>query len=363
MKRFTALLGLFLLLCVAACSSKTTSANEVNPVYHAQNNPNLLSEWGMLNIEKNNLVLARQSFAYDLNSALFSDYAHKLRTVHIPGGQMPKLGNDNDRLEFPVGTIISKTFYYPKDTSSNHELKSISSIENADHSLPLEDVRLIETRILVHREDGWTALPYVWNNEQTEAVLKRVGDVLPLMIMDGGVSKEFAYIVPNTNQCAGCHATNNTTRAIVPIGPKVRHLKSLEAFGLDSMTPNASNVNWQDTSQSLEDRARAYLDINCAHCHNEVGPADTSGLHLTSDTPIGPHFGLCKLPIAAGTGTGNRKFGIVPGKPDESIFVFRMNSENPAVMMPELGRTLIHQEGVELIEDWISALNGVCSAG
>jgi len=78
---------------------------------------------------------------------------------------------------------------------------------------------------------------------------------------------------------------------------------------------------------------------------------------------MGPNFGRCKMPIAAGTGTGNRKYGIVPGKPDESIFIFRMASTNPAVMMPELGRSLPHTEGVTLIESWIETLEGDCEAG
>ncbi|NNM13792.1 MAG: hypothetical protein HKO58_05675, partial [Gammaproteobacteria bacterium] len=91
------------------------------------------------------------------------------------------------------------------------------------------------------------------------------------------------------------------------------------------------------------------------------GPADTSGLLLEPDAPHGPSLGLCKLPIAAGTGTGDRKFGIVPGEPDESIFVFRMNSSNPAVMMPELGRSIIHTEGVELIAAWIAQMDGSCN--
>ena len=113
-------------------------------------------------------------------------------------------------------------------------------------------------------------------------------------------------------------------------------------------------------SETLDARARSYLDINCSHCHNKVGPADTSGLLLEPDSPFGPSLGLCKLPIAAGTGTGDRKFGIVPGKPDESIFTYRMESTNPAVMMPELGRSLAHREGVELIAEWIAEMDGAC---
>ena len=118
---------------------------------------------------------------------------------------------------------------------------------------------------------------------------------------------------------------------------------------------------WNDASLNVETRARAYLDINCAHCHNRVGPADTSGLLLEHNAPVGPSLGLCKLPIAAGKGTGGRVFGIVPGKADQSIFTYRMESTDPSIMMPELGRALSHEEGTQLIADWIAAMDGSCA--
>jgi hypothetical protein len=71
-------------------------------------------------------------------------------------------------------------------------------------------------------------------------------------------------------------------------------------------------------------------------------------------------LGRCKLPIAAGKGTGDRRHDIVPGQPDASILSYRMVSEDPAAMMPELGRSVVHDEGVQLIRDWIAAMQGGC---
>ena len=71
-------------------------------------------------------------------------------------------------------------------------------------------------------------------------------------------------------------------------------------------------------------------------------------------------LGRCKLPIAAGTGTGGRAYGLVPGDPKASILAYRMASTDPAVMMPEVGRSLAHAEGVQLIEDWIAGMDGNC---
>jgi len=53
-------------------------------------------------------------------------------------------------------------------------------------------------------------------------------------------------------------------------------------------------------------------------------------------------------------------FDIVPGTPDESILLHRMLSTEADVAMPELGRALVHIEGVSLIRDWIAALPGGC---
>ncbi len=371
------LLVLFAILCLCACADTQSKT----PIFHADDNPNTLSEWNVLNIKNESLQLSDRVTAYDLNSPLFSDYAHKLRTVWLPEGLTASY-EDVDVFNFPVGTILSKTFYYPRALSDSENQNHVMKREDETPSrlkngFSLKDVRLIETRLLVRRNQGWVALPYVWNEAQTEAYLKRIGDVIPLRLVDNASpDQDFNYVVPNANQCAGCHATNATTRDIHPIGPKARHLNKdfdydsgrknqldvWQARGILDNLPKASpkNVDWKNIQAPLDERARSYLDINCSHCHNPVGPADTSGLHLETHSPEGPHLGICKLPIAAGTGTGDRKYDIIPGSPEDSIFTFRLESTDPAVMMPELGRSLSHKEGVALIADWIKAMPGDC---
>ena len=107
---------------------------------------------------------------------------------------------------------------------------------------------------------------------------------------------------------------------------------------------------------SLHNRALAYLDMNCGHCHRAEGPGNTSALHLTELTTNEFNMGINKHPIAAGKGSGDRSYDIVKGKPDESIIVYRMESTNPGIMMPEVGRTTVHTEGVALIKEWITSL-------
>ncbi|GGY37950.1 SO2930 family diheme c-type cytochrome [Parvularcula lutaonensis] len=363
------LLIIAVLVFAAACSDR-----QVTPRFHASQNPQLLSEWGAIAVEGEILALGRGVTPYALNTPLFTDYAHKLRTVWTMGDASPY--QEQDVFALPVGTVITKTFYYPTSGDSVLQAEDLESVNGAN-PLDLSRHRLIETRLLVRRDDGWHPLSYIWNEAQTDAVLKRTGAVIPLtLVAEDGGERSFAYVVPNKNQCAACHATNATTKEISPIGPSAGQLNRFYWYaegernqllawaerGLIERPVSVPirQVSWMDPEASLDARARSYLAANCAHCHNPKGPADTSGLDLTlSATPLA--LGRCKLPIAAGSGTGGHRYDIVPGAPQESILVYRTASSDPGAMMPELGRSLVHDEGVALLSEWISAMEGSCS--
>ncbi len=377
MKSLKRTAALAALLCLAACN------RGMDPVaYHADGRPAKLSEWHVVEVRGGKLVLNQGVVPYDLNTPLFTDYAHKLRTVWMPKGESAKY-NPTDSFDFPVGTVISKTFYYPKvaggqkdDVARTYD----SSKDFAGEGLDLANVRLIETRILVHRPDGWAAIPYLWNDNQSDADLARTGAVLPLTLVADDKSREdFNYVMPDESQCASCHAQDWVSRKVHPIGLKARHINRdyhyadgneneiahLMKVGYLTGAPAPAeaprNANWQDQHASLNERARAYLDINCGHCHNPNGAANTTGLTLDISAPDDDrHMGMCKPPVAAGRGTGDHMFDIVPGKPDDSILPYRMNSAEPGEMMPEIGRSTVHKEGVELIKAWIAAQPGTC---
>jgi len=342
------------------------------PTFHAEGAPERLSAWGQLVRAGGSLAPADGVLPYDLNTPLFSDYARKLRTIWIPEGAAQ--WREDETFDFPVGTVITKTFYYP--TGADGAVRATAPAPAA--AVDLGAARLMETRVLVRRAEGWAAFPYVWEDQAREARLARAGDLTPLTIeFADGERRDFAYLVPNANQCRGCHATDATTRAMEPIGPKARHMNRdfpykdgtenqlarlaamgwLEGAPAPGAAPRAAA--WTDETAPIAARARAWLDVNCAHCHNPVGPADTSGLHLGPDAS-GPHLGACKPPIAAGRGSGGRRFGIVPGAPDESILLYRVESEDPSEMMPELGRALAHREGAALMRGWIASMSGGC---
>jgi uncharacterized repeat protein (TIGR03806 family) len=292
---------------------------------------------------------------YTLATPLFTDHAEKSRLVFTPVGA--RIGyTATGVLDFPVGAVLVKTFAYP-----------------ADLRRPGRDVRKLETRLLIRKASGWTAQTYVWNAEGTEAVLKRAGARLPVRFTDPkGVQVDLDYAVPNQNQCKTCHQVEG---AVAPIGPKARNLNREVALAggrranqlehwrsaglLDGAPPPADRPRlaaWDDAAEPLEARARAYLDVNCAHCHSPSGSASNSGLFLAAEETRPAALGIGKPPVAAGRGAGDLAVGVDPGHPERSILAFRMASGEPGVMMPELGRALIHEEGVALIRDWIRAM-------
>jgi uncharacterized repeat protein (TIGR03806 family) len=341
--------------------------------------PALLSEWQLMEHDGQHLQIQEDVLPYDLRTPLFSDYALKLRTVWMPAGTSA-IYNSSKTFDFPVGTIISKTFYYPRDPEI---LDAVLRVETdihgfADNGFDLSAVRLIETRLLVRQETGWDALPYVWNSEQTDAKLQLTGAIQRLKMRDsaelGKPPIEFAYIVPNQNECAGCHAVDQNDGQLHPIGPASRHLD--KTFAHYPEGPDAQLQHWAargllsdlpantiaGSLEGTEQKARAYLDINCGHCHQPGGSADTSGLFLHAAETSLLKMGVCKPPVAAGRGTGGHSYSIVPGAPDESILLLRMNSKELDIKMPELGRSLVHSEGVELMRSWIEQLHGECAA-
>lgn len=316
-----------------------------------------LSEYHFFKGEMNLLQPNKQVLPYDLISALFTDYAHKARFVYLPENTSVTYQTE-DALDLPVGGCYIKNFYYPFDFRE-----------------PRKGRKIIETRLLIHRENGWEALPYIWNEEQTEATLEVAGDVQAVSwIHHDGTKKEIDYVVPNKNQCKSCH-WNNASARISPIGPKINNLnRDLEySDGTQNQIAKWASVgflkgepkdisscpkiaDYNNPKETLDSRARAYLEINCAHCHKPTGPAYTSGLFLNYDNENPEHLGICKSPVAAGKGTGGFLADIVPGNHKASILSFRMESNDAGIRMPELGRSVIHEEGVALINQWIDAM-------
>lgn len=276
--------------------------------------------------------------AYAPNSPLFSDYAAKARWIALPPGG--RIGwRDAGALNFPVGTVLVKSFGYPMAAG----------------------FRTLETRLLVRRASGWVGLPYVWRADGRDADLKKAGARIAVTAVLAGGARAIDYAVPNVNQCKGCHALDG---AIAPIGLKGRNLSDAVLNRLAPFTPAmpprraiARVAAWDDPrTGGVALRARAYLDANCAHCHNPRGAASNSGLFLQWENADRAALGIGKRPVAAGHASGGLNFDVKPGDPDGSIMAHRMASTEAGVAMPELGRSTVHIEGLALIRQWIASL-------
>lgn len=284
---------------------------------------------------------------YDLNMPLFSDYALKKRFIYIPdGGIIPY--ETNKTLELPVGSVLIKHFYY--NLSNGGELQ-------------------VETRLLIKRNDGWQAETYEWNESQTNATRSVLGGTKALTVFANGATQTIDYQIPNVNQCKNCHNYNGK---IEPIGPQIENLN--KDYPYESGTENqiekwisagilanhsGSVPHWpklDDLNADLNEKARAYLAINCASCHRLAGSAANSGLYLSYENTDSLSLGFYKSPVAAGGGSGGYSYVIDPGNADQSILLYRMISNEIDERMPEIGRSVSHDEGIQLIEDWINSL-------
>lgn len=268
---------------------------------------------------------------YRLQTPLWSDGAEKLRFVYVPAGAQAKARGEG-LLDLPVGAALIKTFKLGG--------------------------RLVETRVLLHRAEGWVALPYQWNQAQTEARLALAGARLELTMAPGQV---LSYAIPNKNQCKECHQQNG---AVTPIGPKARNLSAawLDSFHkagkLDAVPVVKARVPlWEDRARlAAAPVARGWLDSNCAHCHNPGGAASNSGLDLRWEQASPVALGVYKRPVAAGRGSGGLEFDVLPGHPDKSIMLYRMGSLEGGVAMPEVGRSTIDPDGMAAVRKWIGEM-------
>jgi uncharacterized repeat protein (TIGR03806 family) len=335
--------------CLAVLAGCTTKPRPVTS-FVEEPFPEKLSDWHLFVNHKAPLQPNQGVLPYDLNTPLFSDYAAKYRFVWMPPGTSAQYRNDRV-FDFPVGAILAKTFAFPADDGRE---------------------KLIETRLLVHTKGGWIGLPYVWNENQSEAKLDLVPDPVSVRYRDSSGQKHaFTYFIPNANECRQCHENE---RVMLPLGPKARNLNKDYVYpdgtanqlvrwtqagylqGTPSPQEAPREAQWDaPRSGTIEERARAYLDSNCAHCHQPGSGAGYTGFDLRLTSAGLGSLGLCKSPNSAGR-VGNLVYDLVPGKPEDSILVARMESTRPKEMMPQIGRSVVHQEGLALIREWVRSL-------
>jgi len=286
-----------------------------------------LSDYGIYIGNPGDLRPADKFRLYEISSELFSDHAWKQRLIYVPPGEKLRAVND-DLPEFPDGTIIVKTFFYYHD--------------ERDYTLGR---KLVETRILQRKAGKWIAGTYAWNEEQTDAYRVNAGlDRTVNWIDRNGKARVLTFQVPSQLECRSCHSLN---KAVQPIGPKVRNLnRSVEREGhavnqlhflhlsgiLHPIDPEGfgSMPDYNNEEVSIEQRARAYLDANCAHCHRSGGSARDVRYRFTYEAAF-------------------RDTKIQEGKA-----AIRQMMERG--FMPKIGTTVIDKAGVELINRYLNTL-------
>jgi uncharacterized repeat protein (TIGR03806 family) len=319
-----------------------------------------LASWCMVSLIDGDIVPSEGVQPFELNTALFSDGALKRRTVWMPADASAQYTPDGGVLEFPEGTVFTKSFGFPDDGRK-----------------PSPVIRWIETRVEWRASGEWHAVSYLWDEAQTHARVTYAGEVTPVTWIDrGGETQTAHYLVPNAQQCRQCH---QDAAGLTPLGPKPRNLNRAPANGAPpanqliewaesgrlSGLPPLDEVPrlpvWNDAATgTVAERARAYLEVNCSHCHRPGGSAENTGLVLTLEQVDPYHLGICKGPGGTGPGPGGRRWEIEPGHPENSAVVYRMSSTQPGIAMPQIGRSVVDTAAVALIEEWITTLPGTC---
>ncbi len=265
----------------------------------------------------------------ELSAALFTDYSHKQRLVKIPDGTQMTSLKDNT-INFPNGTILTKTFFYYNDERDTSLGKTI-----------------IETRLLIKENDQWNAATYRWNASQTDAILQLNGSSKKVTwINSTGTERSTLYKIPSENECMSCHQLN---ASMTPLGPtllnlnreitrggfkhnQISYLQSIKLLNNFSLDQIPQMADYSDVSIPLADRGRSYLAINCAHCHNPNAwetPAEKD-FDFRHETPL-------------------EQTGIIFAK--DKIIRNVINRE-----MPFIGTTIMDQEGISLLIEYIESL-------
>ncbi len=315
-----------------------------------------LSDYKFFTGALKNLNPNERALPYEPITPLFSDYAHKSRFVWMMKDSSAQYVSDHSLFDFPDGTVFIKNFYY-------------------DNVVPSGERKILETRLLYKKEGEWKFADYIWNQDQSEAVYETNGSYVPVQwIDDQGDNQSLTFRIPSEVECFTCHKSNGNK---IPIAPKPQNLdkdfsypdgvknqlvKWQEVGYLTGNVPGtiARVADWTDDTQPLETRVRSYLDINCGFCHSDGGHCNYRPIRLEFFKTLDPAMlGVCEIPQQFIT--PQLTHVIARSNIARSVMHFRMSSTDPQYMMPLLGRSVVHQEAVDLLGQYILSLTPICN--
>ncbi|WP_299525377.1 PQQ-dependent sugar dehydrogenase [Winogradskyella sp.] len=339
--------------------------------------PQTLSETGAFEVSANNLFEGQFSdliptegiVPYELIESFWSDGAHKQRWLAVPnGGDGSHDGpleqvaySENGDWDFPVGTVLIKHFELNTDKTNPNQRKKI------------------ETRFSIKGDNGsFYFLSYNWNDDETDAVLQEVGidEDIEITTITGQTENQ-TWTFLDQSQCIACHNQANNGG----LGLKSRYLNSdfmydddgtptmanqlvtLSSIGiLDTQITDANAANIlthkaiSNQSATIEERARSYLDLNCAYCHRSDNVDNRGEFDLRLFNNL-DETGLLSASVLTPLGIAPDEEIIFQGNANKSILFHRMDSTDPTIMMPPLAKSIVDTPAVNLIEAWINQLN------
>jgi uncharacterized repeat protein (TIGR03806 family) len=280
---------------------------------------------------------------FGINYELWTDGAFKRRFFALPEGT--RIGfTELGAWEMPVGTILMKEFI-------------LEAVEGDPSSR-----FVMETRFFIRStEDRWRGYSYQWDDAGEDAALVDAGglvDTYEVRDADGG-TREHEHLFPSQLQCLQCHSARaggvlgmqtpqmNRSFDYGDVGGRFDHqLRTLEHLGVfrDPIGRRYDELeripSEDDTTASLEVRARSFLHANCSHCHNEDGSAVSSTLYVRWETPL------------TETNACDR---IRPGDAESSELTERMTRTGTG-RMPPIG-TRIPDPRRDAVFEWVRALD------
>jgi uncharacterized repeat protein (TIGR03806 family) len=287
---------------------------------------------------------------YEVNVQLWSDGAVKERYLALPrNGSV--VFKEKEKWEFPVGTVIVKTFFLETDNSN-----------------PTKRHRL-ETRLWLQSSRGWEGYTYMWNPEQTEATLLAdwpFRNEFPIQTPEATVKQEWYF--PSRSDCQACHTqaagfvlgwnTRQLNRTSTSQHGQENQIEMFKRLGLftQPVTAPANQLEayprWEDQTAAVETRARAYLDANCSFCHraHSFGTAEGSQADLRFHTSFEEAFGK-----QAKEKPDSKPF-IVPKHPERSLIIQKMSSRKPNEQMPPLATLKCDETALSVLKQWIAEL-------
>ncbi|MEP2238045.1 MAG: PQQ-dependent sugar dehydrogenase, partial [Maribacter sp.] len=326
--------------------------------------PETLTETGVFVGNVANLEVRDGFIPYDLIDSFFSDGAIKSRWMAIPNDGLHNTASEkinfseNGNWNFPIGTVLIKHFDYPIDERNPNI------------------TRKVETRFSIKNTDGnFYFLTYNWNEQQSEAYLVDSGFDESISVTDtNGSTRLVDWHFPSEGECLSCHNPSSEGT----LGPRTRYLNknydyseyggtvgnqlvTLSSLGVldqsitDTDTPSyITHTSINDLSSSLEDRARSYLDLNCAYCHNP-DTDNRANFDLRINRTLS-QTGLLTAGVNESLNIDSEEKILFEGDALKSIIYHRTASIQPGIMMPPLAKNQVDEEGVVLLENWINSL-------